>query len=163
MDLLKPETEEQATSAQRNFENLFVQEGIAKTNRPFQNKIAMQIDRPLEAEPKAKVNIPKPEPKGEDHGAEEYECALDGLKVLDKNYKFKTFGFYWNYLRGTHSNAINFVKFRKASPIAHPCAKFDIDEKDLVAVYCDLFFEKPTPEEFFFQKAITYTLVKITV
>ena len=140
-----------------------MQEGIAKTNRPFQNKIAMQIDRPLEAGPKVKVNIPKPEPKGEDHGAEEYECALDGLKVLDKNYKFKTFGFYGKYLRGTHSNALNFVKFRKASPIAHPCAKFDIDEKDLVAVYCDLFFEKPTPEEFFFQKAITYTLVKITV
>ena len=47
--------------------------------------------------------------------------------------------------------------FRKASPIAHPCAKFDIDEKAFVAVYCDLFFEKPTPEDFFYQKAITYT------
>ena len=155
MDLLKPETEEQATSAQRNFENLFVQEGVVKTNRPFQNKIAMQIDRPLGAEPKVKVDIPKPEPKGEDHSAEEYECALDGLKVLDKQYKMKTFRFYGKYFRGTHSNALNFVKFRKAtSPIAHPCAKFDIDEKALVAVYCDLFFAKP---------AITYTPVKTIV
>ena len=157
MDMLKPETEEQATSAQKNLENLFLEGGIAKTNRPFQNKIAMQLDRPLEAEPKVKVNIPRPEPKGEDQGLEDYECALDGLKVLDKHYKLKTFGFYGKHFRGTHSNALNFVKYRKASPIAHPCAKFDIDEKALVAVYCDLFLEKPTPEDFFYQKAITYT------
>ena len=49
------------------------------------------------------------------------------------------------------------MKFRKTSPIAHPCAKFDVDEKALVAVYCDLFYSKPTPGEFFYQKAITYT------
>ena len=157
MDTLKPETEETSTSAQKNLENLFLEGGIAKTNRPFRNKIAMQLDRPLEAEPKVKVNIPKPEPKGEDQGLEDYECALDGLKVLDKHYKLKTFGFYRKHFRGTHSNALNFVKYRKASPIAHPCAKFDIDEKALVAVYCELFFEKPTPEDFFYQKAITYT------
>ena len=86
MELLKPETEKQKKYTQKNFENLFVQEGVVKTNRPFQNKIAMQIDRPLEAEPKVKVDITKPEPKGEDHGSEVYECALDGLKVLDKHY-----------------------------------------------------------------------------
>ena len=157
MELLKPESEEQATSSQRNFENLFVKEGIVKTNRPFQNKIAMQLDRPLEEEPRVKVVIPKPEPKGEDHSKEEYECALDGLRVLDKQHKMKTFGFYGKYFRGTHSNALNFVKFRKASPIAHPCAKFDIDENALVALYCELFYSTPTPEEFFYQKAITYT------
>ena len=108
MELLKPESEEQATASQRNFEELFLKEGIVKTNRPFQNKIAMQIDRPLEPEPKVKVEIPKPEPKGEDHSAEDYECALDGLKVLDKQHKLKTFGFYGKYFRGTHSNALNF-------------------------------------------------------
>ena len=107
MDLLKPETEEQASSAQRNLENLFIKEGIVKTNRPFQNKIAMQFDRPLEEEPKVKVNIPKPEPKGEDQGPEDYECALDGLSVLDKHYKLKTFGFYGKHFRGTHSNTLN--------------------------------------------------------
>ena len=36
MELLKPETEEQATSAKRNFENLFVQEGIVSQDKsPF--------------------------------------------------------------------------------------------------------------------------------
>ena len=139
MELLKPESEEQATASQRTFEDLFLSEGIVKTNRPFQNKIPMQLDRPLEPEPKVKVEIPKPEPKGEDHSAEDYECALDGLKVLDKQYKLKTFGFYGKYFRGTHSNALNFVKFRKANPSAHPCAKFDIDEKAFVALYCELF------------------------
>ena len=157
MELLKPESEEQATASQRNLAELFMREGIVKTNRPFQNKIAMQLDRPLEAEPKVKVDIPKPEPKGEDHSKGEYECALDGLQVLDKQQKLKTFGFYGKYSRGTHSNALNFVKFRKASPIAHPCAKFDIDEHALVALYCELFYSTPTPEEFFYQKAITYT------
>ena len=157
MELLKPESEEQATASQRNFEDLFLKEGIVKTNRPFQNKIAMQLDRPLEPEPRVKVEVPKPEPKGEDHSAEDYECALDGLKVLEKQHKNKTFGFYGKYFRGTHSNALNFVKFRKANPIAHPCAKFDIDERALVALCCELFYSTPTPEEFFYQKAITYT------
>ena len=130
-----------------------MKEGIVKTNRPFQNKNAMQIDCPLEAEPKVKVEIPKPEPKGEDHSREEYECALDGLDVLDKQRKMKTFGFYGKYFRGTHSNAFNFVTFRKASPIAHPCAKFDIDEKALVAAYCELFYSRPTPEDIFYPKS----------
>ena len=157
MELLKPESEEQATATQKKLENLFLKEGIVKTNRPFQNKIAMQLDCPLEPEPKVKVDVPKPEPKGEDHSAGDYECALDGLKVLDRQHKTKTFGFYGKYFRGTHSNALNFVKFRKANPIAHPCAKFDIDENALVSLYCEWFYSKPTPEDFFYQKAITYT------
>ena len=157
MELLKPEAEDQATSSQKNLENLFVKEGSVKTNRPFQNKIAMQLDRPLEPEPRVKIEVPKPEPKGEDHSAESYECTLDGLKVLDKQHKLATFGFYGKYFRDTHSNALNFVKFRKANPISHPCAKFDIDERALVSLYCELFYSTPTPEEFFYQKAITYT------
>ena len=44
MELLKPGAEEQPTSSQKRFEDLFVSEGIVKTNRPFQNKIAMQLD-----------------------------------------------------------------------------------------------------------------------
>ena len=157
MELLKPEAEDQATASQKNFENLFVKEGVIKTNRPFVNKIHEFLDRPLEPEPRVKIEVPKPEPKGEDHSAQSYECALDGLKVLDKQYKLATFGFYGKYFRDTHSNALNFVKFRKASPIAHPCAKFDIDERAFVSLYCELFYSTPTPEEFFYQKAITYT------
>ena len=157
MELLKPEAEDQATSSQKNLENLFVKEGSVKTNRPFQNKIAMQLDRPLEPEPRVKIEVPKPEPKGEDHSAQSYECALDGLKVLDKQHKLATFGFYGKHLRDTRGDALNFVTFRKASPIAHPCAKFDIDERAFASLYCELFYSTPTPEEFFYQKAITYT------
>ena len=48
------------------------------------------------------------------------------------------------------------MKFGKAT-IERPCAKFDIDEKKFIGVYCDLFFEKPTPDEYFYQKTITYS------
>ena len=34
---------------------------------------------------------------------------------------------------------------------------FNIDEKALVAVYCELFHSRPTPEDFFYPKDITYT------
>ena len=78
MELLKPESEEQATASQKSLEDLFLKEGIVKTNRPFQNKISMQLDRPLEPEPRVKIEVPKPEPKGEDHSAEGYECVCFG-------------------------------------------------------------------------------------
>ena len=76
MELLKPEAEDQATSSQKNFENLFAKEGIVKTNRPFQNKISEKLNRPLEPEPRVKIEVPKPEPKGEDHSAEGYEWTV---------------------------------------------------------------------------------------
>ena len=159
MELLKPETEKQASSAQQNFENLFLEGNVVKTNRPFQNKIKIEnkLDEPLEEEPTVKVSVPKPEPKGEDQSHEDYECALDGLRALDRQYGHKNFGFYGKYFRSTHGNSLNFVKYRKANPIAHPCAKFDIDEEKLVALYCELFYSTPTPEDFFYQKTITYT------
>ena len=93
------------------FENL----GIVRTNRPFQNKMTIQLERPLEPEPRVKIEVPKPEPKGEDYSSQSYECALDGLKVLDKQRQLATFGFYGKYFRETHSNALNFVKFRKTN------------------------------------------------
>ena len=49
------------------------------------------------------------------------------------------------------------MKFRKVNPIAHPCAKFDIDERAFIFLYCELFYSTPIPEEFFYQKAIPYT------
>ena len=111
MELLKPEAEDQATASQKNFENLFVKEGVIKTNRPFVNKIHEVLDRPLEPEPRVKIEVPRPEPKGEDGNAQSYECALalDNLKALDKYHKLATFGFYGKYFRDTHSNALNFV------------------------------------------------------
>ena len=104
MELLKPEAEDQATASQKNFENLFVKEGVIKTNRPFVNKIHEVLDRPLEPEPRVKIEVPRPEPKGEDGNAQSYECALDNLKALDKYHKLATFGFYGKYFRDTHSN-----------------------------------------------------------
>ncbi len=49
------------------------------------------------------------------------------------------------------------MKFRKANTVGHPHAKLDIDEEAFTSIYCNLFFEKPTPEEYFFRKPITYT------
>ena len=134
-----------------------MKESVTKTNRPFVNKIPEVLDQPLEPEPRVKIEVPKPEPKGEDGNAQSYECALDELKALDKYHKLATFGFYGKYFRDTHSNALNIVKFRKTSPIAHPCAKFDFDERVFVSLYCELFYSTPTPDSFFYQKAITYT------
>ena len=107
MDLLKPETDEQASSAQKNLEELFTQGDFVKTNRPFQNKIKIKLDQPLEDEPTVKVNAPKPEPKGKAQSHEDYERALDGLCALDKQYRDKNFGFYGKYFRSTHGNALN--------------------------------------------------------
>ena len=53
---------------------------IAKYSRPFQNKMPTSLDKPLEAEPRVKANIPKPE----------YESALEGLAMLDKQSKSNT-------------------------------------------------------------------------
>ena len=109
MELLKPEAEDQATASQKNFEKLFVKEGVIKTNRPFVNKIHEFLDRPLEPEPRVKIEVPKPEPKGEDHSAQSYECALDNLKALDKYHKLATFGSFalahWSSFKGTFASS----------------------------------------------------------
>ena len=149
--LLKPETDIPTTEAQAKMETMFVEKGITKYSKTFQNKMPESLDRPLEKEPIEKVSIPKPEPRGEDQ-----DPALDGLLVLDKQRKSKTFGFYGRDVHYSHGNACNLVKYRKAE-VQHPCAKFDIAAKDFIEIYCNLFFEKPTPEEYFYQKAIAYT------
>ena len=114
------------------------------------------INQPLEKEPRVKVVIPKPEPRGEDQEQTDYKSALDGLATLDKQNKSRYFGFYGRDFRWSHNKALNFMKFRKAT-IEHPCAKFDFEEEKFIEVYCNLFFEKPTPEEYFYQKAIVYS------
>ena len=92
--MLQPETETSTTEAQDKMETMFVQKGITKYSKPFQNKMPDSLDQPLEKEPRAKVVIPKPEPRGEDQDPIDYESALDGLSVLDKQNKSKYFGFY---------------------------------------------------------------------
>ena len=104
------------------------------------------LDRPLEKEPRLRVSVPEPQPCGEEQVHDDYDCALDGLAVLDKYGKSRYFGFYGKGFRWTHNKALNFMKFRKGNS-EHPCAKFDIDEKKLVEVHCQIYFEKPTPED----------------
>ena len=155
MKLLQPGTENLTSENQVKMEDLFVEKGVKKTNRPFQNKMPESINQPLEKEPRIKVVIPKPEPRGEDQEQTDYQSALDGLATLDKQNKSTYFGFYGRDFRWSHDKALNFVKFRKAT-IEHPCAKFDEEEKR-IEIGCNLFFEKPTPEEYFYQKAIVYS------
>ena len=114
------------------------------------------MNQPLEKEPRAKVIVPKPEPRGEDQEQTDYKSALDGLATLDKQSKSKYFGIYGRNFRQSHNKALNFEKFRKAK-IEHPCAKFDIDEETFIDNYCNLFFEKPTPDDHFYQLPITYS------
>ena len=156
MKLLQPETENLTSENQVKMEDLFAEKGMKKSNRPFQNKMPESINQPLEKEPRVKVVIPKPEPRGEDQEQTDYKSALDGLATLDKQNKSRYFGFYGRDFRWSHNKALNFMKFRKAT-MEHPCAKLDFAEDKLIEIYCNLFFEKPTPEEYFYQKAIVYS------
>ena len=51
---------------------------------------------------------------------------------------------------------MNIFKYRNTNPVRHPNARFDINEDDFTETFCELKFEKPTPEDFFYQKTITY-------
>ena len=116
-------------------------------SKPFQNKMFIEIDRPLGPEPRVTIQMPKPEPRGEEF-FEDYTSPLDGPSRLDKYYKDKNFGFYGKGFRSTHAQSLNFFNYRKANTIGHPNARFEIDENDFIEVYCDLYFHKPTPEDF---------------
>ena len=85
-----------------------------------------EVAKPLEPEPRVKVNVPKSEPKGAET-CEECESALDKLAMLDKHYKSKGSGFYAKRFRQTHAHALNFLQHRKAEPVGHPHAPFDVD------------------------------------
>ena len=107
-------------------------------SKPFQNKIQEKMDEALEKEPRVKMQVPKPEPKGEDNSQQQFSSALDKLSTLDRNYKSKFYGFYGRGFRETHNQALNFERFRKG-PTAHPCGKFDFDEEKFIDIYCDFF------------------------
>lgn len=157
LSMLKPECDDPTTEGQVKIEQMCEEKGITSCERPFQNKMPTALDKPLEAGPRVKVNVPKPEPRGSEQSSEENESAPDGLAMLDKQYESKGFGFYGKHFRQTHGIALNFVKYRKAEPIQHPQALFDLNEKDFVDTYCNLFVEKPTPDEYFNKKAIVYS------
>ena len=86
--------------------------GRESYNRIHTNKISLiqdPLSRPLEPEPKVKIEIPKPQPCEDPMKTEpEYECALDKLRQLDKQFKDKNFGFYGKYFRQSHGRMLNF-------------------------------------------------------
>ena len=43
-------------------------------------------------------------------------------------------------IRETHSNSLNFEKYRKNDNINHPQARLELREKDFVERYYELFF-----------------------
>ena len=152
LSLLAPETEPATTGAQDKMEKFFMEKPIY--SKPFQNKNPEGMDQPLEKEPRVRVEVPGPKPVGDEQDESDvYKSALDGLSVLDRHYKSKNFGFYGKGFRQTHKSSLNFTQFRK-EPLKRPCAKFDIDEQKFIEIYCGLFFEKPTPEDYFCQKVL---------
>ena len=154
LQALAPETEESITEGQRTIEEHLLS-GRQGYSRLHTNKITEL--RPLEPEKKVKVEIPKPQPQEDPQKQEdEYTCALDKLAQLDKQHKDKNFGFYGKYFRQTHSRNLNFYKYRKANPVGHPHARFEIDEESFLETYCVLHFDKPTIEEQFYQIPVVY-------
>ena len=131
--LLKPEAEDSTSTGQKRVEVHYLEKGKVYS-KPFQSKMPMEIDHPLEPEPRVKVQLPKPEPRGEET-PEDYASPLDKLARLDKHCKDKNFGFYGKGFRSSHGQSLNFWKFRKANTVGHPNARFDIDETDFVQIY----------------------------
>lgn len=78
------------------------------------------------------------------------------MAKLDENYKDKRFGFYGKHFRSAHATSLNFFKYRKTNAGGHPHARFDVDDNSFMDMYCELFFKKPTLEEFSHGKTITY-------
>ena len=151
---LAPDTEEGVTDGQRTIEEMLMF-GRQEYSRPQVNKMTERES--LEPEKQIKIEVPEPKPFEDPLKQEpEYSCPLDLLRMLDKQYQCKDFGFYGKYFRQTHSRLLNFFKYRKANPIYHPEQRFVIDEEGLMEMYCGLFYDKPTLEEQFWQVPVVY-------
>ena len=129
MAALRPEANENISEGQNNIELHFMAER-ENYNRLHTNKISLiedALSKPLQPEPKVKIKIPKPQRCEDPMKVEpDYECALDKLGQLDKQHKDKTFGFYCKYFRATRGRNLNFYTYRKANPVGHPHARFDV-------------------------------------
>ena len=104
---LKNDTKLSTTESQVKMETIFVEQGIRKSKKPFQNKIQPSLDRRLEREPRVKVSVPKPVPRGEEQDITEHESPLDGLMFLDRENQSKTFGFYGKDFGKDHNSALD--------------------------------------------------------
>ena len=98
MEALRPETDENLSSAQSSLESHLFHESARQTyQRLHSNK--MSLLEPLEPEEKIKIEVPRPQ-RTEDPMTVEppYDCALDKLGQLDRYHRNKNFGFYGNIL-----------------------------------------------------------------
>ena len=152
MAALKPEADEDISDGQNNIELHFMA-ARENYNRLHTNKISLlqgALSKPLQPEPKNKIEIPKPETCEDPMTVEtDYECALDKLGQLDKQHKGKNFGIYGKYFRATHGRNLTFYKYRKAIPVGHPHARFEFDEGKFIDSYVQMYFERPTIDEYF--------------
>ena len=154
MEALRPETDENLSSAQSSLEN-FLFAGRQNYQRLHANK--MSLLESLEPETKVKIEVPKPQRTEDPMTVEpEYDCALDKLGQLDKYHKNKHFGFYGKYFRESHARSLNFYKYRMQHPVAHPHCLFDFDEEKIMDTYVQLFFTTPTLGDYFYGKPVVY-------
>ena len=154
MEALKPEADENISSAQSSLE-LHLCAGRQNYQRLHSNK--MSLLETLEPEPKVKIEIPKPQRTEDPMTVEpEYECALDKLGQLDKQHKNKYFGFCGKHFRESHARSLNFYRNRMQHPIGHPHCLFGFDEEKFMDAYVELFFTTPTIEEYFYGKPVVY-------
>jgi len=86
---LKPEAEDSTSTGQKRVEVHYLEKGKVYS-KPFQSKMPMEIDHPLEPEPRVEVQLPKPEPRGEET-PEDYASPLDKLVKLPNNFLRRDF------------------------------------------------------------------------
>ena len=79
LKLLAPEAVPVTTASQEKMGDRFFKKQKPIYSRPSQNKIQEKMDEALGKEPRVRMHVPKPEPKGEDKEQHEYSSALDGL------------------------------------------------------------------------------------
>lgn len=58
--LLQPESEDPTSSGQVKEEKLCLEKGKV-VSKPVRNKMPIEIDKPLEPDPRVKVNVPRPD------------------------------------------------------------------------------------------------------
>ena len=156
MEALRPETEENLSSAQSSLEHHLFQ-GQARQTYQLLHSNKMSLLDPLEPEEKIKIEVPKPQRTEDPMTVEpEYDCALDKLGHLDRYHKNKYFGFYGKYFRESHARSLNFYKYRMPHPVGHPHCLFDFDEEKFMDTYVQLFFTTPTSEDYFHGKPVVY-------
>ena len=72
--------------------------------RAVKNQTPAALDQPLEPEPRAKVKLPKPEPRGSEQPSEDHSSALDGLAFWTSTTRARDLVFMASILEGPTAN-----------------------------------------------------------